>query len=240
MANLLAEKTKFEAVQKRAAEYDPDALFALGKMYENPPQAIDGLLIEKDLDEALWCYRASVWAAFKKGKKHRDSAAMAAKLLYEGTGTQRDTELAYHYFKFAADQGHVGATYSLGNYHMGGKMMSAGCGYPRNPVLGIRYLEKAANAGSLQAMLDLSMAYNDGHGVIRDEDKACEWSIKAAEKGSVTAMYNAGHWLEKGLSYDRAGYWFNEAAKRGNKDALRRLRNYKYIKIFDSWKWNGK
>ena len=230
------DMTKREALrsaEERAAAYDPDGLYDLAKMYENPPE---GGWIEKNLDEALWYYCASVWAAFKLGKRYKASAYAAGRLLYYGTGKQQDTQLGYHYFKFASDAGNKTATYLLGVYHTGlTNQMNYGCGFPRNPVIGFNYLRKAADAGSTNAMVLLTTCYLEGIGVMPDMNEATAWSVRAAAKGNVTAMYNSGVLFERQLEYRNAGYWFNEAASRGDQGAAKSLRHYKYNSILRGW-----
>ena len=98
----------------------------------------------------------------------------------------------------------------------------------------------AANAGNVQAMYALGSEYWNGKNVRYDPDEAVKWWKMAAEKGHVTSMYNLGVIYEgKATSqfYDQnlAGYWFHEAAVRGNPDAQQALSKYRYNKYKNKW-----
>ena len=233
MANsYMSARRKYEEVSAKAATYDPDALFELAKMYENPAE---GMPIEKDLDEALWYYCASVWEAHKLGKRYRASAFSAGRLLYKGTQSNIDTKSAYHYMMYAANAGHSTALEMLGCYHLGYAPMTQGCGYERIPVLGIKYINAAIEKGSVNAIFDLAMAYYEGNGVVRDEFVARDWFMKAGEKGHVGAMYNVGVISEKAVDYDIAGEWFDKAARGGDQQARKALQRYKQNKRTGKW-----
>ena len=50
-----------------------------------------------------------------------------------------------------------------------------------------------ANAGDVDAMAELAMAYDTGaRGVSKDHFKAVEWYLKAAAKGNLVSKYNLG------------------------------------------------
>ena len=92
-----------------------------------------------------------------------------------------------------------------------------------------------------EAMFELASNYYKGLGVIFDLDKALYWYENAAKAGNVNAMYNAALFYDgvAGISYENpnmAGYWFNEAAKKGVKDARQKLANYKYSSFTSKWK----
>ena len=233
--DIVAAREKLREIEEKASCYDPDALYDLARIYQNP---IEGTWIdEQDLDKALWYYCASVWEAHKIGKYYRSSAYWAARLLYFGTGNNRDTEKAYHYFKYAADAGHTLAMVHLGCYHLGRPPMTEGCGFDRIPALGTKYLTQAASLGSVQAMLELGVAYLQGNGVVRDEFDARDWFVRAAELGDVRAMYNAAIIFEKAYEYDQAGYWFNASAQNGYQNAQRAIQNYMFNQRKGTWEY---
>lgn len=68
--------------------------------------------------------------------------------------------------------------------------------------------------------------YN-GTGTNSDYEKAFYWFEKAAENGSVEAMYNLGQCYELGNGIPRnkkkAIHWYTLAADNGDEDALEKL-----------------
>jgi len=237
MSRLENALASLKQIQKQAAEYDPDALFELAAIYENPPTELGGL-IQKDLDEALWYYCASVWAAYKQGDIYGDSAYNAGRLLYNGTDKRQDTYLAYHYLSLAADAGSDEAAYELGRYHTG-LGMEEGCGYERIPALGFSYFQAAAEQENPYAYLALGACNVQGLGVLKNKSVAARWYVMAANSGLVEGMYSAGVCLESLGNYQDAGYWFNEALCNGHDEAANRLRRYKYNHFYDVWQWAG-
>lgn len=101
-------------------------------------------------------------------------------------------------------------------------------------------IRNRANNGDLESMYILATYYYEGKYVEYDPDKACSWWTKAANKGHVDSQYNLGLLYEGDVSsyyYDEhlAGYWLNEAAQNGDRDAARELQKYKYSRIRGKW-----
>lgn len=224
--------TEFQAIKQKAEQYDPDALFEMGKAYANPPLPD----MEKDLDDALWCFKASVWEARKQGKAYGGSAYWVGHLLYFGTGKQIDTKLAYHYWLYSASAGNANAYYRLGCYHIGSDSMNTGCGYGRIASLGVSYLLESAKRKHGSAAFELSICYYTGKGVVSNKSEALNWALKSAELGNVSGMYNAGAMSEEFYDYNTAGHWYYQAAQHGDKDAQKELQNYTYSKFSKKWK----
>ena len=221
---------EFEGYKSKAERYNPDGLYALGLAYADPPEGV-----EKNLDEALWCFTACVWEARKKGKVHAVGAFKAGVLLYYGTGNQIDTKAAYHYWLMAAEGGNIMATYLLGRYHIGDDM-EKGCGYPRIPSVGVAYLKKAAEGGQASAAFAVAECYRTGNGVVSSRLDELDWMTKSAQLGNVSAMYNCGVINEELYDYNAAGQWFYEAARRGNRNAEMALNGYAFSKMTKRWR----
>lgn len=224
---------ELEGYKSSAEQYNPDGLYALGLAYANPPEGV-----EKNLDEALWNFTASVWEARKKGRVHAVGAFKAGVLLYYGTGNQIDTKAAYHYWMMAAEGGNIMAMYLLGRYHIGDDMEN-GCGYPRIPSVGVAYLKAAAEGGQASAAFAVAECYRTGNGVVSSRYDELEWMTKAAQLGNVNAMYNCGVINEEYYDYNAAGQWFYMAAQQGSTDAERALGGYTYSRITGRWKKLG-
>lgn len=60
---------------------------------------------------------------------------------------------------------------------------------------------------------------------------------KAANQGSVYAMYRAGYiYYSEPIDYNKAGQWFSLAAEKGDKDAEEVLRNnLRYNRFTKKW-----
>jgi TPR repeat protein len=76
-------------------------------------------------------------------------------------------------------------------------------------------------------MYKLGNLYDDGHGVAQDSAKAREWYEKAADKGSVEAMFTLGLHYDYGYGvaqdYAKAHEWYEKAADKGDASAKARL-----------------
>lgn len=137
--------------------------------------------------------------------------------LNEGTQGQADPVEAAKWFKKAADQGHVCASYDLGMCY------ATGSGLPANPALAVEWFRKAAEKGHPRALTNLGIAYHEGMGVPKDLAKATECFRKAAQAGESTAMVNLGvaYAQGEGLAKDRAEglKWFQRAEEAGEPKA---------------------
>lgn len=88
----------------------------------------------------------------------------------------------------------------------------------------VMLLQKAADAGSLDAMCDLSDCYYDGEGIDKSIPLAVKWMSQAANMGSVKAQLQMGGVLFKGAdgvnqNYVEAEKYLLMAAKSDNTDA---------------------
>ncbi len=83
-------------------------------------------------------------------------------------------------------------------------------------------LEKANN-GDDRAMNLLSYYYFNGMMVEKDLDKSLEWSLKAAEKNNVSAMFNAGYNYYVKKEYENAFKWYQKSAEKMFPKALNAL-----------------
>lgn len=99
-----------------------------------------------------------------------------------------------------------------------------------------------AESGDVQAMLTLGCAYQEGTTLRYDPQQACYWWTRAAQAGSVDAMYNLGLLyngdLSKSFPIDdkQAIYWLSEAAARGRADARQVIEeDFKWSILFNKW-----
>ncbi|MFH0911065.1 MAG: tetratricopeptide repeat protein, partial [Planctomycetota bacterium] len=93
----------------------------------------------------------------------------------------------------------------------------------------VYWCRKAAELGYLPAQLKLAEGYGGGIDVDfpKNPEEAAKWYTKAAEQGSVDAMYRLGrlYWTGQELPQDlpKAIGWFQQAAERNDIDAQRYL-----------------
>lgn len=114
--------------------------------------------------------------------------------------------------------------------------------WPFNPYTGNQWYQKAADQGYTNAMICLANNYQYGIGAEVNYDMSFYWTEKAANLGSVNAMFNLALFYEgeHGMDYtdyNKAGYWFNECARKGDQEAAQIIADsYQYSAIFGKWK----
>ncbi|MDR2883992.1 MAG: hypothetical protein LBV09_02670 [Deferribacteraceae bacterium] len=75
-----------------------------------------------------------------------------------------------------------------------------------------------AQSGDVEAMYTASKMYRDGDGVFKNQAKATDWLLKAANGGHLAAQYD----LAVGM-IDEAAIILKRSADAGNLDAMRKL-----------------
>lgn len=83
--------------------------------------------------------------------------------------------------------------------------------------------EKMASDGDAQAMNNLGVVYDQGHGVEPDSGRAAHWFAQSANAGNPAGMSNYGRMLEQGRGVPanpaEAARWFDMAARKGQAEA---------------------
>ena len=149
---------------------------------------------------AVACVASPVLADFAEGRVAYDA---------------KDYNAAHAEFRKAAEQGHTGAQYFLG------EMYRRGRGVERNRMEAVSWYRKAADQGNARAQFRLGLMYRRGHGVDKDSAEGARWYRKAAEQGHAMAQYNLGHVYRSGQGVPRnmveAYMWYSLfAAQRPN------------------------
>ena len=88
-----------------------------------------------------------------------------------------------------------------------------------------KYYSRAAALGNVLAHYHLSTSYREGQGVEKNEKKHVYHAEKAAIAGHPEARYNLGCTEEQRGSFDRAAKHYIIAAKLGDDDSLRRVKD---------------
>jgi TPR repeat protein len=124
---------------------------------------------------------------------------------------------AMHWFRQAANKGHVGATARIGFLYF----------KERNYRAAMVWSLEAAEKGSTYAMNNVGVMYHEGQGVLGDLNEAARWLRRAAEKGDAIAMNNIAVLYHRGEGVDanevEAFRWYRQAADAGHTGAMRNI-----------------
>lgn len=155
--------------------------------------------------------------AAARGNIH--SFSMLGTIYCYGEGVDENEDLAFKYFKFAADNGNVYSQYMLHLFYFSD-------GKYKNYEIGRQYLEKAAEQGDADSQFLLARTYVSDYG-FNDDSKLVYWLRKAAEQGHSEAERFLGEaYIElknnKVLpkNYTEAVKWLERAVQHGNVEAM--------------------
>lgn len=198
---------------RRAAEAGlPEAMVWFGQMLER------GRGVEESIDAAVAWYRQAAEAGNADGQYN-------LALCYQfGKGVEKDERAASRWYEKAAEQQHVDALYNLG------WLYSQGRGVAKDIAKAKELFTTAGRKepGEVDELIIEAMDYELGRGVRQDPAKAHMLYRKAAENGSVQAMFTVGVDYEYGRgvekSWKEALYWYKRAATKGHPEAAFRAR----------------
>ncbi|KAF9923785.1 hypothetical protein FBU30_006173 [Linnemannia zychae] len=126
-------------------------------------------------------------------------------------GVEKDYNRAKDWYLKAAEQGHAGAQYNIGNLYENGH------GVQQDYSLAMTWYKKAAEQGYAIAQNNIGNLYANGHGVQQDYLLAMTWYKKAAEQGNADGQYIVGYLYANGLGvqqdYSLAMTWYKKAAE---------------------------
>jgi len=150
-------------------------------------------------------------------------AQIAVALAYEsGTDVKPNGAEAADWYRKAADQGNLEATFRLARVFSRGAV-----GVNKDPEGAAKLYETAAQRGHVEAQNWLGYCYQHGIGIQQSDAGAIEWYSKAANAGLAAAQSNLGlmYVTGKGVATDarRAFAQFDQAAKQGDGWGLNNL-----------------
>ena len=156
---------------KAADEGVSMAMNQMGVLY------LEGEYVEKDVERAD--------SYFQEAAKLGNTMAMVnlGEIYRQGLGGKTDEELAASYYKKAADLGDTTGIYLLGCSY------GDGMGVEKNDFFYYKFCYDAALGGNQEAMCRIGRFYITGELGFKDESKGAEWYQKAADTGSVEALY---------------------------------------------------
>lgn len=217
------EREKLESLD------NPQALFAVAKQY------FQGINVKKNISQSFAWFRGAAINGHVMG-------ALYASCYYRGEAgypkhpyTSIDDERREIFYMFkAAYGGEAQAQVRIGMYYDNGGTILG-----QNSYAAVLWYEKASALNNPDALCFLGDKYREGDGVKKSIDKAYDYYMRAAKLGEVDSMYNLGILLHGDMnpSYytpNEAGYWFNEAAKRGHLGAKDALNSY-YRQRGNTW-----
>lgn len=172
---------------------------------------------------------------------------------FEGKGKPQNKELAYTFYKQAADQDNPLGHLNIGRYFLDKKdykkaleaiqkarsyrypaaslmlsrMARTGQGLKKNKTKAFKFALEAAEWSDVDGYLDVATCYEDGFGVKRDVEKAFAYYKKAAELDHPKGMYKVGTILlatpKEKTGGEEALRWLDKAAMTGEPMAIRTL-----------------
>lgn len=242
---VLQDITKaFSMFESASNNGDSEAMYQLGKLYQH------GKGIDKDAKKALslflqaaatghlasvaevgWHYEQGVQVEqdyqeakrwYQIGSEKGDSFSLyrLGVMHYYGCGECSNKDMAFQYFKQAAEKDNFVSDISRGDcfYHLGlsyytGKVVS------QNYQFASSWFLQAAKLGHVQAQSYLGVCYEKGLGISINEDQAFTWWLEAAKGGDASAQYNVGYAYDLGKikpeNKMEAANWYRRSAEQG-------------------------
>jgi uncharacterized protein len=202
---------------------DPDGMFDLGLMYR------DGFGVPQDPATAFgWFYRVALkghpmamvevgnfyysgrngaggedhqaafgWYLRAANAQVRIAQRYVGYMYERGDGVTQSGPDAITWYRSAAMHGDALAMMLLGR-HL--RLMPSA----EDKATGIRWLQRASERGSVDAQIDLAIAYDNGEdGLPTDHQLAVQWFGEAAQQGDGFAQVQLGELYQRGLGVDR-------------------------------------
>lgn len=192
------------------------ATHALGTLY------FFGLLVAKDYEKAVGYFKQAAEL------NHSESIFMFAHCYEYGFGVPKNFALAWKYYLKSAELGGLLAIERVAIKYEEGELVE------RNIKEAMKWYELGVSKGSLVCMNNLAFLLQDGlHGVEKDEHRALQLYIEAAEKGNLPSQNNLGWAYEHGIgtqiNIKKAVYWYEKAKEKDNDAAWNNMgRCYHY------------
>lgn len=163
-----------------ANQGNPYADYELAKMHR------DGAGTPVDAAISNQHFKAAFSGFYRLEKDSHDDKLQyrLGQMLYTGTGTEKDVQVAVSYLEKSAQLGNVNAQYLLGKV-----CLETSIG---NPTQAVAWMTKAAEAGNAGAQYALGKLYRDGTHVEKDIQKAITMFTAAAEQKNEYAAYQLG------------------------------------------------
>ena len=182
--NMMAafNKARFMAVYR----HDRDSFYSLGAKYKS---GRDGVPLDMTL--------AFHWISQAADLGNIKACRYAGMMCRSGTGTNKDTAKAFHYFKKGSDpqddesgiQGDIESQYELG------RLYETGQGTEQDFFKARLWYEKACVADDTGALMHLGKLHEEGKGGDISHEAALSCYQRVASQGRISGMYHAGRIL---------------------------------------------
>jgi TPR repeat protein len=134
-----------------------------------------------------------------------------ATMFENGIGVDKSHEKAIQFLQAAAKNGSNPAQYDLGN------LFNAGLGgMPLDKARACELFELAANQGHTRAMHNVGYCYQTGSGGKKDDQKAINYYMRAAEAGDVRSARNLGLLFGQLGQAEKSYFWLRIAETSGD------------------------
>jgi len=196
-----------DGLRARAAAGDNGASFELGRAL------LRGEGVARDLPGALLLLRPAAEAG------HPGAMGAYGVMMVRGLAVEADQKSGFAWIQKAAQAGDLSALLNQGI------MTLRGQGTTADTKAGLALIEQAAERGSLEAQARLAEAYFLGEDglVVKSEEAAAPWALRAAEAGHAWSQNLVGTMKEHGLGLPRdvsgAVDFYRRAARQGEAKA---------------------
>lgn len=234
---------KVLALRAKAEAGDVDAQFEMGRIYH---QGLNGM--SKDPVEAIAWYKLAAkqgsngamnnigiilvhemgdrgnplegekWLLRAAADGYAFSQWVLGTYYVDGDGLEQDVGEGLKWLRRAADNGQPQAFSSLGDYYRND------VGADEAMVTAAEWYQKGAELDDALSLFYMGVFHQFGMGgVAKDGEKAFAYTMRAAEKGNSTAMYNVGVYYTEGVGTEvdlsKAKAWLRKAHEAGYADA---------------------
>jgi TPR repeat protein len=195
MATLVsAAEPSLEQLQEQAQQGDPAAQLALAIRYR------DAKGVAKDNAAAMqWAHRAA-------DQGHADAMDFVGLAYLRGAVVKRSPEIAFGYFKAAAEQS-AQAAFNLGQCYFGAQGTAQDC------ATALNWWKKAAAKGHGRAASSAAMVLLSGEGIPLDAAEARRFAERAAELNDPSGLIVLGEMQFQAGQLDAAKANWTKAAK---------------------------
>jgi len=160
----IQDEDRIEELRRRSGGGDADAMYRLGKSYENGSKSLSVNHGEK----VKWYQEAA-----KRG--HAKAMSRLGVAHEHGEGVEQSDVMAMYWYMFAAGKGDSSAKVYLGMNFAGGL-----CGCPKDSERALQWFTEAAGQGDPEGCLYLGKCLERGVGAARDLASARQWLQQAA------------------------------------------------------------
>lgn len=165
-----------------------DALNELGMIYAgHNDRRIFKLIVKKDIDLAVDCFRKSVDAEIPSS----DGMDNLGRCYEEGEGVARNITKAVEWYRKSAESGCPSGQYNLAN------CLWKGNGVDESVEEALKMYIMAGAGGHARALNRLAWCAEGGRGMAEDSRLAFEWYKLAAEAGDAESMYELGRCFKR-------------------------------------------